>query len=174
MQGGIGGITKEGIIMKQEKALNCRRALFAAMIALVMACSFALVGCGQSADEGSSASSSAGAVAVDQDRMNAKTVIRGASDLFTMMDLGLTDEDSGAVISMGDPAYQEFFEELQGLEGVSDMEVTDASFTVEITAVEAATARGSQVNYRFSIEEATVVVDGKTATYTGRDGLVVE
>ena len=160
--------------MKQGKALNFRFALFAVAIALVMACSFALVGCGQSSDGDSGAQASSGASAVDQDRMNAKTVIRGASDLFTMMDLGLTDADSGAVISMSDPAYSEFFEELKGHGDIANLDLTDASFTVNISAVEAATARGSQVNYRFTIKEATVTVDGKTATYSERDGLVVQ
>ena len=39
-------------------------------------------------------------------------------------------------------------------------------------AVEAATARGSQTNYRFTITEASVTVNGTTATYD-KSGLTV-
>lgn len=160
--------------MEQGKAMGFRFTLFAVAITLVMACSFALVGCGQSSDADSAAQAGSSVSAVDQGRMNAKTVIRGASNLFTMVDLGLTDADSGAVISMSDPAYKAFFDELQGHGEIADLDLTDASFTVNITAVEAATARGSQINYRFTIEEATVVVNGETATYSEHAGLVVE
>lgn len=160
--------------MKQRKTTNCRFGLLAVVVALAMACSLALVGCEQGSNDGSGVQAGDGIGSVDQDRMNAKTVIRGASDLFTMVDLGLTDADSGAVISMGDQTYSEFFDELKEYGDIAELDLTDATFTVNISAVEAATARGSQTNYRFAIKEAEVTVNGKTATYNERDGLVVQ
>lgn len=161
--------------MKHVPLMSLGRAGLAALIAVATAATLTLAGCAQndsSSSNGSENAALSSTGAVDENRVNAKTVIRAASDLFTMMDLGLTDADSGTTISMSDPAYKEFFSELQNFRDVADLDVSDASFTVSITAVEAATARGSQTNYRFTITEASVTVNGTTATYD-KSGLTV-
>ena len=114
-----------------------------------------------------------GAPAGYEDRINAKQVIMAAANLFAAMDLGLTDADSPATISQDDAAYADFFDAVVGYRGVEGLEVSNANLNVTIVAVEAATARGSETNYRFTIEEATMDVNGVPATYVKGEGLSV-
>lgn len=163
--------------MKHIKVTSAARTGLAAITTVALAATLSLTACAPSgsdkADEGSSAATTelsetgASVSTADPDRVNAKTVIRAASDLFTMLDMGLTDADSGCTISMSDAKFSEFFNELKNFRDVADLDVSDASFTVNITAVNAATARGVETNYRFTINNATVTVNGKTATYDG-------
>ncbi len=109
------------------------------------------------------------------DRGNAKQVVMAAIDLFTTMDLGLTDEDSPATIAMSDPAFADFFEAVKGYKKVAGMDLEDAAFVATISKVNVATARADsqQANYRYALQEADVTVNGAHATYTKADGLVV-
>lgn len=170
--------------MKQITVKNAGRAGLSMLVAGMLASTLMLGGC-TGADKPAASSNGAQtentqmsdtgtAAPADPDRVNAKAVIRAAADLFTMMDLGLTDADTGTTITMSDPAYAEFFNELKSFRDVEGHEVSDASFTVDILAVNAATARGVETNYRFTITDATVTVDGKTATYSAKKGLTVE
>lgn len=112
--------------------------------------------------------------AVNQNRIDAKQVIMAACNLFASMDLGLTDADSPAVIEQGDERFVEFFERLMNYRSVKGIEATDVCFECSIVAVEAATARGSETNYRFTVEKATMAVNGAAATYVKGEGLVCE
>ena len=97
-----------------------------------------------------------------------KQVIMAAGDLFTMMDMGLTDADSPATISQDDPAYAEFFDKLLQYKKVADLDVQDVSITVSIQAVQASTARedSTQVNYRYAVTEASMNVNGVPVSYS--------
>lgn len=141
-----------------------RMGLIALLAAIALSAMFGLTACGGSG----SASSDVPA----EDRTNAKQVIMAAGDLFTMMDLGLTDADSPATISQNDPQYEEFWAALQDYKKVADLDVKDASVTVTIQAVEAATARedSTQVNYRYTVTDATMTVNGQTITYNDGNG----
>ena len=134
-----------------------------ALVSLALAAVLGLTACGSP----SAASETSG-----EDRTNAKQVIMAAGDLFTMMDLGLTDEDSPATISQDDPAYAEFWEALLQYKKVADLDVEGASITVNITSVTAATARedSTQVNYRFAVTDASMIVNGVDVTYNSVTG----
>ena len=134
-----------------------------ALVSLALAAILGLTACG---------SSGATSEASGENRTNAKQVIMAAGDLFTMMDLGLTDEDSPATISQDDPAYAEFWEELLQYKKVADLDVQGASITVDITSVTAATARedSTQVNYRFAVTDASMNVNGVDITYNSVTG----
>ena len=93
-------------------------------IAAVMA--LALCGCASQGDIEKRHSS---------DRTNAKQVIMAGRDLFTMMNLGLTDADSPATISQNDP-FAEFWSELLQYKKVADLDVQNAEIVTDITAVE--------------------------------------
>ena len=136
-------------------------------IALVIAAIMALALCG-CAGQGGAAKSDIPPEA----RPNAKQVIMAAGDLFTMMDLGLTDADSPATISQDDPAFAEFWDELLQYKKVADLDVQNAEIVADITAVEAATARedSTQTNYRYAIKSATMTVNGKTIAYDASKG----
>ena len=138
---------------------------FAIALAIAAIMALALCGC---AGQGDTAKSSI----PTEDRTNAKQVIMAAGDLFTMMDLGLTDADSPATISQDDPAFAEFWDELLQYKKVADLDVQNAEITADITAVEAATARedSTQTNYRYAIKSATMTVNGKTITYDASKG----
>ena len=140
-----------------------RRGL-AALVALALAAAMSLAAC-----------SSGGAAASDvsaEERTNAKQVIMAAGDLFTMMDMGLTDADSPAVIAQDDPAYADFFAELLQYKKVADLDVQDVSITVAIQAVQASTARedSTQVNYRYSVTDASMTVNGASVSYSANKG----
>lgn len=109
------------------------------------------------------------------DRSKAKQVVMAAIDLFTSVDLGLTDEDSPATISMDDERFAEFFEQLKGYKKVAGLNVEACTLEAKISKVNVATARADsqQANYRYSLQAADVVVDGVHATYSKADGLVV-
>ena len=109
-------------------------------------------------------------------RMKAKRVIMAAIDLFATMDLGLTDQDSPATISMDDPKFGEFFDALKGSEQLSGMELSSCSFEARIAAVHVATARedSQQKNYRYTLASADMTVDGAHASYNSKDGLSVD
>ena len=138
---------------------------FAIALAIAAIMALALCGC---AGQGDTAKSNI----PTEDRTNAKQVIMAAGDLFTMMDLGLTDADSPATISQDDPAFAEFWDELLPYKKVADLDVQNAEITADITAVEAATARedSTQTNYRYAIKSATMTVNGKTITYDASKG----
>lgn len=108
------------------------------------------------------------------DKGKAKQVVMAAIDLFTTMDLGLTNEDSPATISMDDPRFAEFFEALKGYKKVAGLSVESCTLEAKITKVNVATARADsqQANYRYSLQSADVVVDGAHVTYTKDGGLV--
>ena len=111
-----------------------------ALVSLALAAMLGLAACG--------GGGGAAAEVSGEDRTNAKQVIMAAGDLFTMMDMGLTDADSPATISQDDPAYAEFFDKLLQYKKVADLDVQDVSITVSIQAVQASTARedSTQVN----------------------------
>ena len=147
--------------MEQRKRTMKKGATKVTAIALAIAAVMALALCG-CASQGDTSKSDIPA----EDRTNAKQVIMAAGDLFTMMDLGLTDADSPATISQNDPAFAEFWSEL------ADLDVQNAEIVTDITAVEAATARedSTQTNYRYAIKSATMTVNGKTITYDASKG----
>ncbi|WP_302397464.1 hypothetical protein [Eggerthella sinensis] len=135
-----------------------------ALVALALAAMFALSAC---AGGGKAAAEVAG-----EDRTNAKQVIMAAGDLFTMMDMGLTDADSPATISQDDPAYAEFFDKLLQYKKVADLDVQDVTITVSIQAVQASTARedSQQVNYRYAVTQASMNVNGTAVSYNADKG----
>lgn len=139
------------------------RVSITALVALALAAMLGLAAC----SGGSSAQEVTG-----EDRTNAKQVIMGAGDLFTMMDMGLTDADSPATISQDDPAYAEFFDKLLQYKKVADLDVQDATITVAIQSVQASTARedSTQVNYRYSVTKASMTVNGVSTTYSADKG----
>lgn len=134
------------------------------LVALALAAMFALSAC---AGGGKAAAEVAG-----EDRTNAKQVIMAAGDLFTMMDMGLTDADSPATISQDDPAYAEFFDKLLQYKKVADLDVQDVTITVSIQAVQASTARedSQQVNYRYAVTQASMNVNGTAVSYSADKG----
>lgn len=134
-----------------------------ALVSLALAAMLGLSACGG----GTSSSEVA-----TEDRTNAKQVIMAAGDLFTMMDMGLTDADSPAVISQDDPAYAEFFDELLKYKKVADLDVQDVQITVSIQAVQASTARedSTQVNYRYSVTDASMKVNGASISCSADKG----
>lgn len=136
------------------------------LVSLALAAMLGLAACG-----GSGSGGSAEEVTGD-DRTNAKQVIMAAGDLFTMMDMGLTDADSPATISQDDPAYAEFFDKLLQYKKVADLDVKDVSITVSIQAVQASTARedSTQVNYRYSVTDASMNVNGAGVAYNADKG----
>ena len=93
-----------------------------ALVSLALAAMLGLAACG--------GGGGAAAEVSGEDRTNAKQVIMAAGDLFTMMDMGLTDADSPATISQDDPAYAEFFDKLLQYKKVADLDVQDVSITV--------------------------------------------
>lgn len=135
-----------------------------ALVALALAAMLGLTACGGG---GGGAAEVSG-----DDRTNAKQVIMAAGDLFTMMDMGLTDADSPATIAQDDPAYAEFFDKLLQYKKVADLDVQDVSITVSIQAVQASTARedSTQVNYRYAVTEASMNVNGVPVTYRADKG----
>lgn len=135
-----------------------------ALVALAMAAMLGLAACG--GGNGGTAEVSG------EDRTNAKQVIMAAGDLFTMMDMGLTDADSPATIAQDDPAYAEFFDKLLQYKKVADLDVKDVSITVSIQAVQASTARedSTQVNYRYAVTEASMNVNGAPVSYSADKG----
>ncbi|WP_080803413.1 hypothetical protein [Arabiibacter massiliensis] len=153
----------EGYANTQRKTA---RAGLAALAALMLAAMLGLAACaGGGAGAGGSDVST-------EDRTNAKQVIMAAGDLFTMMDLGLTDADSPATITQDDPAYAEFFDKLLQYKKVADLDVKDASLTVSIQAVKASTARedSQQTNYRFAVTDASMTVNGSPIAYSADKG----
>ena len=88
-----------------------------ALVSLALAAMLGLAACG--------GGGGAAAEVSGEDRTNAKQVIMAAGDLFTMMDMGLTDADSPATISQDDPAYAEFFDKLLQYKKVADLDVQD-------------------------------------------------
>ena len=169
--------------MEQRKRTMKKGATKVTAIALAIAAVMALALCG-CASQGDTSKSDIPA----EDRTNAKQVIMAAGDLFTMMDLGLTDADSPRLfsvstthiklryipttISQNDPAFAEFWSELLQYKKVADLDVQNAEIVTDITAVEAATARedSTQTNYRYAIKSATMTVNGKTITYDASKG----
>lgn len=151
----------EGKLFSEKKTA---RAGLVALVALALAAMLGLAACGGS---GGSAAEVTG-----EDRTNAKQVIMAAGDLFTMMDMGLTDADSPATISQGDPAYAEFFDKLLQYKKVADLDVQDVTITVSVQAVKASTARedSTQVNYRYAVTDASMNVNGASVSYSADKG----
>lgn len=117
--------------MEQRERTMKKGATKVTAIALAIAAVMALALCG-CASQGDTSKSDIPA----EDRTNAKQVIMAAGDLFTMMDLGLTDADSPATISQNDPAFAEFWSELLQYKKVADLDVQNAEIVADITAVE--------------------------------------
>lgn len=133
-----------------------------AVVAVVVAAMVGLAGCAQ---EGSEVS--------NENKANAKTVIKAASNVFaTTESLDLTDADSPATIDQNDPQFAEFFTELQNYKTMSDVDLKDCSFTVTIQSVTASTARGdsTQTNYRYTITGADMDVNGIGIAYDTKAG----
>lgn len=151
----------------EGNATTSKRTMRVGLIALVALALAAMLGLAACGGNGGGASEVSG-----EDRTNAKQVIMGAGDLFTMMDLGLTDADSPATISQDDPAYAEFFDKLLQYKKVADLDVQDVSITVSIQAVQASTARedSTQVNYRYAVTEASMNVNGVPVSYSADKG----
>ena len=117
------------------------------------------------------ACSSGGAVASSQEKIDAKTVIKAASNVLAASeDLGVSMEESPVTISQDDPLFSQFYEELFAYK--SDIEVSDCTFTVSVKSVTAATARedSQQTNYRYTVNKADMNVDGKHITYDKKKG----
>lgn len=152
--------------MEDAKTLDRtkRGAVALAIGSIALALTLALTGC--------AGGGAAGGEVAPEDRTNAKQVIMGAGDLFTMMDLGLTDADSPATISQDDPRFAEFWDELLQYRKVADLDVSNGEIVAEITAVEAATARedSAQTNYRYAIKSASMTVNGTPITYDASKG----
>lgn len=140
-------------------------------LALVAALMLAAV-LGLAACAGGGAGAGGGSDVSAEERTNAKQVIMAAGDLFTMMDMGLTDADSPATITQDDPAYAEFFDKLLQYKKVADLDVKDVSITVSIQAVKASTARedSTQVNYRYAVADASMDVNGASIAYNADKG----
>lgn len=151
----------EGIATTSKKTART------ALIALVVCALAAMLGLTACGGAGGSTAEVSG-----EDRTNAKQVIMAAGDLFTMMDMGLTDADSPATISQDDPAYTEFFDKLLQYKKVADLDVQDVSITVSIQAVQASTARedSTQVNYRYAVTDASMNVNGAGVSYSADKG----
>lgn len=154
------------------------KAFLAALVALCMALVLSLAACSPSGDgsaEGGSDTNAAtevgagsGNIPLD-DKLAAKTLIKGASNVFATTDtLTLTDADSPATISMSDPQFDAFFQELLAYKDVADLEVSDCSLDVFIMKVDVATARedSQQSNYRYTIKGADMTVNGKHITWS--------
>lgn len=137
-----------------------------ALVSLALAAMLGMAACGGSGSGGSAQEVSG------EDRTNAKQVIMAAGDLFTMMDMGLTDADSPATISQDDPAYSEFFDKLLQYKKVADLDVQDLTITASIQAVQASTARedSQQVNYRYTVTDASMKVNGVGVSYSADKG----
>lgn len=119
------------------------------------------------------ACSSGGAVAISKEKIDAKTVIKAASNVLAASeDLGVSMEESPVTISQDDPRFSQFYEELFAYKGMSDIEVSDCTFTVSVKSVTAATARedSQQTNYRYTVNKADMNVDGKHITYDKKKG----
>ena len=109
-----------------------------ALVSLALAAMLGLAACG--------GGGGAAAEVSGEDRTNAKQVIMAAGDLFTMMDMGLTDADSPATISQDDPAYAEFFDKLLQYKKVADLDVQDVSMNVNGVPVSYSADKGFSKN----------------------------
>ena len=133
-----------------------------AVVAVVVAAMVGLAGCAQG-----------GAEVPNENKANAKTVIKAASNVFASTEsLDLTDQDSPATIDQNDPRCADFFSELQAYKTMSGLELKDCSFTVTIQSVTASTARGdsTQTNYRYTITGADMDVNGVGISYDTKAG----
>lgn len=109
-------------------------------------------------------------------RTNAKQVIMAVSDLLTTMDLGLTEDDSPATISMSDPTYTEFFDAVKQYKNVSSLDLTDCTVVTEITSVLSQTARADSQQYHnhYDVQSVEMTVNGVKVTYSTDAGITVE
>ena len=155
-----------------------KKALLAALVALCMVLVLSLAACSLSNDDSANGGSGdnaamevgagSGNIPLD-DKLAAKTLIKGASNVFATTDtLTLTDADSPATISMTDPQFDAFFKEVLSYKGVADLDVSDCSFDVSIMKVDVATARedSQQSNYRYTIKGADMTINGKHITWS--------
>ncbi len=134
-----------------------RRGFAAFAVCMALAATFALTAC-----------ASGGSEVSGQDRLDAKTVIKAASNVFASSEnLDITSDESPITVSQNDPRFATFFEELSASKGMSDIDLSNCSFTVTVTSVTAATARedSQQTNYRYAITKADMTINGKHISY---------
>lgn len=135
-----------------------------ALITFSLVATLGLMGCG-----GGNASANIS----DENKANAKTVLKAASNVFAITEnLDLTEADSPATISTDDPRFDEFFAELKKYQTMEGVELESCSFTVAIQSVTAATARedSTQTNYRYTINSADMKVNDSEVSYNSKDG----
>lgn len=148
----------------RNRESTLKKTVAIAVVAFVMAALLGLAGC---------AGRGAGGDVSNENKANAKTVIKAASNVFaTTESLNLTEKDSPATIDQNDPAFTEFYTELMEYKTMSGVELKDCSFTVAIQSVTASTARGdsTQTNYRYSITKASMNVNGVHVSYDAKSG----
>lgn len=148
--------------MKSKFAL--RKIGMVALITFSLVATLGLIGCG---------GGSASATISDENKANAKTVLKAASNVFAITEsLDLTEADSPATISTDDSRFDEFFAELEQYRTMEGVELESCSFTVAIQSVTAATARedSTQTNYRYTINSADMKVNNAEVSYNSKDG----
>lgn len=155
------GWKEEANIGKEGKRVPLMKHAVVAALAMLIVFAFGMTAC----SSGSSSTSKGNAT--DEQRTSAKQVVIAAGDLLTMMDLGITEEDSPITISDTDPQYADFFDALKTYKKVADLDVSNVTITAKVAAVNASTARpDQQTNYRFTITGATMTVNGADMTFT--------
>lgn len=111
----------------------------------------------------------------DDPRTNAKQVIMAASDLLTTMDLGLTEDDSPATISMDDPAFSAYFDAVKGYKKVAGLELTSCVVTTTVKSVLSQTARADsqQFHNHYEVQSVEMTVNGTHVSYNPENGISV-
>ena len=148
----------------RSEGLITKKAVIATAVAVVLAAMLGLAGC---------AGGGGGDAVSNENKAQAKTVIKAASNVFaTTESLDLTEKDSPATIDQNDPRFTEFYSELQDYKTMGDTTLQDCSFTVTIQSVTAATARGdsTQTNYRYTVTGASMDVNGANISYDTKTG----
>lgn len=109
-------------------------------------------------------------------RINAKQVIMAVSELLTTVELGLTEEDSPATISMDDVKFADFFEQVKAYKHVADLDLANCTVTTKVTSVLSQTARADSQQYHnhYDVQSVEMTVNGTKVTYTPADGIVME
>lgn len=109
-------------------------------------------------------------------RTNAKQVIMAVSDLLTTFDLGLTEDDSPATITMGDAQFADFFDQVKAYKNVAQLTLDSCEFTTTVKSVLSQTARADSQQYHnhYEVQSVDMTVNGTHVTYTTDGGIVVE
>ncbi|MEF9877603.1 MAG: hypothetical protein RR772_11885, partial [Gordonibacter sp.] len=96
----------------KDRGLMLKKTAAIALVAFVMAAMLGLAGCAGGGNAGGDVS--------NENKANAKTVIKAASNVFaTTESLGLTEKDSPATIDQNDPRFADFYAELMAYKTMS-------------------------------------------------------